>query len=230
MSISLSSQFTGGFLGGNVNYYRPIVEFRAFKPMNGGRNTFAFRVQASHISGFSGTSAPFYERFRLGGDFDVRGFDFQSLLPLAWVENRTQIGSVTVVSDNLAWVGGDTMAVANMEYRIPLAGYMFTLAPFLDVGNAWAFRKEQLQRNIMLEDGTIRPEPVRFVPGTNSGLRASTGLELQVMMPVINAPFRVMYYYNPLRLDRTAIGPAAGSEVLLRQDQRGFKFTVGRTF
>jgi hypothetical protein len=107
---------------------------------------------------------------------------------------------------------------------------MFTLAPFLDVGNAWAFRKEQLQRNIMLEDGTIRPEPVRFVPGTNSGLRASTGLELQVMMPVINAPFRVMYYYNPLRLDRTAIGPAAGSEVLLRQDQRGFKFTVGRTF
>jgi hypothetical protein len=39
-----------------------------------------------------------------------------------------------------------------------------------------------------------------------------------------------MYYYNPLRLDRTAIGPAAGSEVLLRQDQRGFKFTVGRTF
>ena len=230
-SLSISAQFTGGFLGGNVNYYRPVFEYRAFKPMNGRRNTLAFRLQASHISGFSGTSAPFYERFRLGGDFDVRGFDFQSLLPLAWVESVIDLGGgITAVRDRLAWIGGDTMAVANLEYRIPLGGYMFTLAPFLDVGNSWAVRREQLRREIVLSDGTVRSEGVKFVHGTNSGVRASTGIELQVMMPVINAPFRVMYYYNPLRMDETVTGPITGSQILLRQEEKGFKFTVGRTF
>jgi outer membrane protein insertion porin family len=231
-SFSMSAQFTGGFLGGNVNYYRPVIEYRGFKPMNGGRNTLAFRLQTSHISGFSRTSAPFYERFRLGGDFDVRGFDFQALIPMAWVESSVTdpATGITFVRDSLAWIGGDTMAVANLEYRIPLVGYMFTLAPFLDVGNTWAIRKEQLRRQIVLPDGTARSEEVRFVPGTNSGLRASTGIELQVMMPVINAPFRVMYYYNPLRLDRTVTGPLSGTQFQIRQEDRGFKFTVGRTF
>lgn len=230
--LSFTTQFTGGFLGGNVNYYRPFVEYQGFKPMHGGRNTLAFRFQASHISGFSGTSSPFYERFRMGGDFDVRGFDFQSLLPLAWVQSQytDPFTGNTSLFDRLAWVGGDTMAVANLEYRIPLVEYMLTLAPFLDVGNAWAFRPDQLRREVVQSDGTITREEVRFVRGTNSGVRASTGVELQVMMPVINAPFRVMYFYNPLRLNGTVVGPAAGTEYLLRQDQKGFKFTVGRTF
>ena len=35
----------------------------------------------------------------------------------------------------------------------------------------------------------------------------STGLELQVIMPVVNAPFRVYYAYNPLRIDETVCSP-----------------------
>ena len=35
----------------------------------------------------------------------------------------------------------------------------------------------------------------------------STGIELQVMLPVINAPFRIYWAYNPLRLDSSTNPP-----------------------
>jgi outer membrane protein insertion porin family len=35
----------------------------------------------------------------------------------------------------------------------------------------------------------------------------STGLELQTMLPVVNAPFRIYYAYNALRLDSSAFPP-----------------------
>ena len=37
----------------------------------------------------------------------------------------------------------------------------------------------------------------KIAPGTQK-LRMSTGLELQVMLPVVNAPFRLYWAYNPL--------------------------------
>jgi outer membrane protein insertion porin family len=58
---------------------------------------------------------------------------------------------------------------------------------------------------------TVPPGAITFskqlqmVPGTNYVPRMSTGLELQVMMPVINAPFRVYWAYNPLILNSNAI-------------------------
>ena len=45
------------------------------------------------------------------------------------------------------------------------------------------------------------------VPGTNWVVRMSTGLELQTMLPVLNAPFRIYYAYNALRLDSSATPP-----------------------
>ncbi len=35
----------------------------------------------------------------------------------------------------------------------------------------------------------------------------STGLELQVILPVVNAPFRVYWAYNPLRINETVNSP-----------------------
>jgi outer membrane protein insertion porin family len=81
----------------------------------------------------------------------------------------------------------------------------------------------------------------------------STGLELQVMLPVINAPFRIYWAYNPLRLDGTATSPTAitrgmfpagaagdytyqqainsfGSNFTLREPRKTFRFTVATTF
>jgi outer membrane protein insertion porin family len=38
------------------------------------------------------------------------------------------------------------------------------------------------------------------VPGTNFVPRMSSGAEFQVILPIVNAPFRLYYAYNPLRL------------------------------
>jgi len=38
-------------------------------------------------------------------------------------------------------------------------------------------------------------------------VRMSTGIELQTMLPVVNAPFRIYYAYNALRLDGSASPP-----------------------
>ena len=40
-----------------------------------GRQTFGFRVLASHISGYGGSGVSPFERVFLGGDTDLRGFD-----------------------------------------------------------------------------------------------------------------------------------------------------------
>jgi outer membrane protein insertion porin family len=42
---------------------------------------------------------------------------------------------------------------------------------------------------------------------TNYVVRMSTGVELQVILPVVNAPFRIFYAYNPLRADTHAPAP-----------------------
>jgi outer membrane protein insertion porin family len=90
-------------------------------------------------------------------------------------------------------------------------------------------------------------------PGTNFVPRMSTGLELQVVLPVVNAPFRIYYAYNPLRMDTLTSGtnlitrsmfPAgtAGDftfrqalqslapEYQLKEPRKTFRFSVATTF
>src|SRR5262245_57588514 len=121
-SVSATFEFTGGLLGGTVNYYRPTLDYRFYKPMNKGRNTLAVRFLASHVSGFNGTFVPYYQRFFLGGDFDIRGFDFRQITPIAYViRNGTVVDPetgnlVTRPFDDVVYVGGDTQGVMNVEY------------------------------------------------------------------------------------------------------------------
>jgi outer membrane protein insertion porin family len=77
----------------------------------------------------------------------------------------------------------------------------------------------------------------------------STGLELQVLLPVVNAPFRVYWAYNPL-LVRTYLQPPIvadrsyfpnnatflnaiatyGAASPFFEQHSTFRFTIGRTF
>ncbi|MEP6946690.1 MAG: outer membrane protein assembly factor BamA [Acidobacteriota bacterium] len=57
--------------------------------------------------------------------------------------------------------------------------------------------------------------------------KASVGLELRVQVPIVNVPFRLIYYFNPnARLGYTAELPG----IYLPGKRNGFRFTVGRTF
>lgn len=234
-SVTTTLEYTGGLLGGTVNYYRPAFDFRYFHPMNKRRNTLAMRFMGAYIHGFSGTSVPYYQRLFLGGDFDIRGFDFREITPIAYlVHNITTTNaqgvSTTQLGDDVVYVGGDTQAVLNLEYRIPIIGQFVTLAPYFDMGNAWVIKKSQLTRQIVDSSGRLQAVPVQFLPGTNSGVRTSTGLELQILLPVIRAPFRIIYAQNPNRINNTYHGLLTGNPFTISEKANNFKFTIGRTF
>jgi outer membrane protein insertion porin family len=89
---------------------------------------------------------------------------------------------------------------------------------------------------------------VRIVPGTQK-MRASTGVELQVLLPVVQAPFRVYFAYNPstfrdylqppIVADRSSFPNYAtfansvatfGQATPFFEKRTMFRFTIGRTF
>jgi outer membrane protein insertion porin family len=233
-SFTGSLEFSGGFLGGDTNLYRPSMEVRYYHRVNHGRNTIAMRSITSYVQSFTNLSTPFYERFFVGGDFDIRGFDFRTLSPISFITRTLPVtdpitlNTVNKQFDDIVYVGGDTQEIFNFEYRIPLVGPI-TLAPFMDAGNTWVTRSRDLTREVFDSSGT-RKIPADFLPGTNSGLRMSTGVEFQVVMPVINAPFRLVFALNPARIDRSFVGPVTGLPFAIHQPGHDFKFTVGRTF
>jgi outer membrane protein insertion porin family len=123
----------------------------------------------------------------------------------------------------IASIGGDTNLTANAEYRIPIAGPV-TFALFDDFGIDTALNKGQLKQSVegfatltaplygcqTISNGACLSDihgsevgfqrDIRPISGTNFLPRMSTGAEISVIMPVINAPFRLYYAYNPLRL------------------------------
>jgi outer membrane protein insertion porin family len=117
-------------------------------------------------------------------------------------------------------IGGDTQFVANLEYRIPIISQV-TFAFFTDFGMTFDAQPGQLRQSTAGQSlisgaqygcptivngacfggSSVRfPEYLAIVPGTNYVPRMSNGAELQVILPIINAPFRIFYAYNSLRL------------------------------
>ncbi|MGB7553710.1 MAG: outer membrane protein assembly factor BamA [Candidatus Korobacteraceae bacterium] len=292
-SLYVATEFAG--LGGNTNYIKPVAEYKKFIPVNKGRNTLGFRVLGSWISGYGGQVAPPFDRFYMGGDTDIRGFDIRAISPVAFFPTAVTIplqnpdGSVvpldpsnprrgayniTIPVQQIIFPGGDTNLVNNVEYRVPIVGPV-TVAVFVDTGFDFISNDSQLRiagpqvstlqttifgcpsltASFTCAGGSTIPFNAELKPvsGTNYQPRMSTGLELQVIMPVVNAPFRVYYAYNPLRIDETVNSPtpitrsmfpagAAGDytfaqatsiyqpSYLLREPRKTFRFTVATTF
>ena len=63
--------------------------------------------------------------------------------------------------------------------------------------------------------------------GKLADFKASVGLEFRMQVPVVNVPFRIIWYYNPnAKIGFTQELPG----IFLPGKRSGFKFTVGRTF
>jgi len=292
-SLYLSTEVAG--LGGNVKFYRPLVSYTQFIPLpKGGQHTLAMRLQASFINGFGGVSAPPYQRFYMGGEGDLRGFDIRTVSPYVFVTTvqpfplvnpdgshvpidptnpRRGNVSVPLPINNITLPGGDTSVFANFEYRIHIVGPV-TLAPFADTGLDFVTLPSQLKLSsdsvtqlsstffgcpsivsFQCSGGTQIPFSgnLKPVPGTNYVPRMSTGLELQVLLPIVQQPFRIFYAYNPLILDTIAhspspitrnMFPAGGAgdfsfqtavatlspDFHLREPRKTFRFTISTTF
>ena len=247
--LTLGAEIAG--LGGTVRSIRPIVQYKRFIPVQNRRNAIGFSVNGSYISGFGGLVAPPFQRFYMGGENDVRGFDIRSISPVAFLPSSNVITltnpdgtpvlkdpsnprlgnwTVPIPVDQIVFPGGDLSAWGNLEYRITIAGPV-ALAPFVDMGIDPIVRPSQLQIATAQYDQVVstpfgcptldagfncaggkvlNPKPSQFLQvlnQTNWQPRMSTGLELQMFLPVINAPFRIYWAYNPLRLDTQANPP-----------------------
>src|SRR5437660_1406422 len=87
--MTLGAEFAG--LGGTVRSIRPIVQYKQFFPVQKRRNTIGYSVNANFISGFGGLVAPPFQRFYMGGENDIRGFDIRSVSPVAYIPTATTI-------------------------------------------------------------------------------------------------------------------------------------------
>ena len=277
-SIFFSMSFAGSILGGNVNMIEPTFEFKTFRPALKKGHVLGFRFLGRYMAGYGGKMAPPYNRFYMGGENDVRGFDNWTVSPIAFIASEGSVdvlnadGSArlqkTIVDGVATWVGvkqnipiyqlisagGDLQGVANLEYRIPIAGPV-TLAFFHDTGLNKVVTTTQLTMNpsrVAVLNG-IYPQAgfdgrALIAPGTQH-MRMSSGIELQVLMPVVNAPFRIYWAYNPMIVrtylqtpivaDRSMFPNNAtflnsvatfGAAYPFYEKRTTFRFTIGRTF
>ena len=174
----------------------------------------------------------------------------------------------------VATIGGDTSFTGNLQYMIPIYGHTVGFNFFNDFGMDMAVSKGQLRQSPEGIDALNSPlygcpnyvngtcqggQRIQFSPtidpigGTNYVPRESAGGELDVMMPIINAPFRIYYAVNPLKLftafSRTnlitrSMFPAGGAGdysyaeaeqfynglYVLREPSKTFRLTVATTF
>jgi outer membrane protein insertion porin family len=119
-----------------------------------------------------------------------------------------------------AAIGGDFMYVGNFEYRIPIAGPL-SVSPFYDIGSTLVTRRNQLKVYGETSDITLIDE-------TNSVIRSSVGLEVQFLLPVVQAPFRLIFAFNPNRLVRFI--DFGSGRVPIHEPRKDIKFTIGRSF
>jgi outer membrane protein insertion porin family len=247
--LTMGAEIAG--LGGTVRSIRPVVQYKRFIPVQNRRNAIGFSVNGSFITGYAGLVAPPFQRFYMGGENDIRGFDIRSVSPVAFLPSSNVITltnpdgtpvlknpsnprlgnwTIPIPVDQIVFPGGDLSAWSNLEYRYTIAGPV-AIAPFVDVGINPIVRPSQLQIATAQYDQVIStpfgcpqldagfncsggrvlsPQPSQFLQvlsATNWQPRMSTGLELQMFLPVVNAPFRIYWAYNPLRLDTQANPP-----------------------
>jgi outer membrane protein insertion porin family len=176
---------------------------------------------AGFTTGYGGKEVPPYSRFYLGGENDLRGFDIRAVSPVTYIPNVVNQSisvsgvslSVPVLVKTITFPGGDMQGVINTEYRIPIAGPV-AMSLFNDVGTVGVVRRDALQlassgvQNINANFPLVNQQAqLQLAPGTNFKLRDSAGIEFIVNLPIVQAPFRIYYAYNPLRLHRTLYAP-----------------------
>jgi outer membrane protein insertion porin family len=209
-SLFLGLALSGGVLGGDVNTIAPQLEFQYFKPVLRRRSekphVLAMRFKVDHLRAYGEPppfrqgdtrslafvgGVPIFERFFLGGEYDIRGYNIRSLGPIVrsdtFASTRGPITAMKVdpndstklvpydgpldpsVSNQLTFqapegrcaaaangpvdgcnvvyrgsyptlLGGDTQAIYNIEYRVPIISVL-SVAAFADVGTAFNARK-----------------------------------------------------------------------------------------
>ena len=192
MRYGVSISFAGGPLGGDFSFVKPALNFTDYIPFTKSSN-FAVNAEfgmirpydSQHERDIGQETIPIFERFRIGGDRSVRGFNVGGIFPLT-KDNKAFFDA------NGALLGGDRFVVFNLEYVYQLAGPL-KLVAFFDTGNTW-----------------IEGQSVDLLH-----MRKSAGLELRIILPIFQAPLRFIYGINldpKMLLDQTGAPLPNGQE------------------
>jgi outer membrane protein assembly factor BamA len=226
--ITFSSKYIGSSslqqftrVAGAMSWYRPLARDVVLSWRIKGGLIFSPTLD---VASQSGAFVPPDQRFYAGGPNDVRGFDRNELGPVVYVVSQSHVNAVGSDSINpdsvrVAATGGNRLAVANIELRVPspILRSRLRLAAFVDAGGLW-------QRG-----GTQRTILIRVTPGI--GLRVATPL----------GPARLDVAYNPYKLQPGTLFqfdpagnltpvPGQGAYVLPRNRKFAIHFAVGQPF
>ncbi len=119
----LSVESAGGFLGGDVGFYKYLATTAWYFPLFW-KTVFLAQGRWGYIDEKPGEKLPVYQKFRIGGINTVRGFEEYSLSP-----RDPNTGDP---------IGGNQMVIFNIEYRFPLLEEQGIVGlVFFDAGNVF---------------------------------------------------------------------------------------------
>jgi outer membrane protein insertion porin family len=230
---SLDLTWSSRFLGSSSfqQFFRAVGDYSWYRPI--ARDVvFSWRLRAGAIfaptvdvATQSGNFIPPEQRFYAGGPNDVRGFERNELGAVVYVVPKGEVDTAAIDMRSInpdrvtvAATGGNTLAVGNVELRVPSPVFSsrLRLAAFVDAGGVW-------------DRGNGNPAVIRVTPGM--GIRLSTPL----------GPARLDVAYNPYKLQAGTLFqvdtlgaltpvPGEGSYVKARSSNFTFHFAVGQAF
>ena len=119
MKFLFSLEYAGSALGSYVHYVKPELDGTVFFPLVK-NHSLAFHMAFRSIRPLDGSVIPSWEKFYLGGERTIRGYDVYSIGP------KGQEGKN---------IGGEKTLVLNAEYIVPVFKSMAAVL-FIDTGSA----------------------------------------------------------------------------------------------
>ncbi len=154
--------------GGTNAFIKPTLGSTIYIPVRFPRHAvLALNAEIGYVVPISDTQLQIFERFQLGGEQSMRGFQQGAVVPL---HPDTHV----VFTDDLGRVlGGNKFFVVNVEYQFLTLGPA-TLLAFVDFGNNYYDTQSISLTNI----------------------RSAFGMELRIFLPIFQAPLRFIYAIN----------------------------------
>jgi outer membrane protein insertion porin family len=142
---------------GELRYYRAQYEVQWYYPI-GIENVLQLSGRAGYAHGYDDKPLPFYKNFFLGGIGSVRGYETASIGPK---------------DENGDALGGNVLAVGNVEYYFPFPGLQ---------------KDQSVRLSVFVDVGALGEDTL-----DSDGMRSSVGLALAWFSPV--GPLKLSYGY-----------------------------------
>ena len=161
-------------LGVNIRYFQNSLAFEQYFPLFGiEESVLGIKLNAKIITGLGGESVRLKDRFVVGGNNGLRGFDFQGVGPqLEYTSNKG-------VKDPLVAYGATNAFLGTLEYRFPNfipQEFGFSTFVFFDFGAVFGYEKLRYQGAIDGKVNILDSSALRTAVGVGMSWRSPLGI------------------------------------------------------